>query len=64
MESAQVLKIIRSRINGSTQRQVAQDLGVSTAYLSDVLAGKRNPGKKILDALGLKQRIVYSKEEA
>ncbi len=63
MESTQVLKIIRSRINGSTQRQVAHDLGVSTAYLSDVLAGKRNPGPKILQGLGLQQRIVYRKND-
>jgi hypothetical protein len=36
-------------------------MGVSEAYLSDVLAGKRNPGPAILKALGLSQRPVYSK---
>lgn len=32
---------------------------VSTAYLSDVLNGRREPGKKILDALGLEAVTFY-----
>lgn len=36
---------------------------ISTAYLSEVLKGRRDPGKKILDALGLESIVLYSKKE-
>jgi transcriptional regulator with XRE-family HTH domain len=61
MEQAQLVRLLMRRVDGSTQRQVAEDMGVSQAYLSDVLLRKRAPGPKILHALGLQQRIVYSK---
>lgn len=32
---------------------------VSTAYLSDVLNRRRDPGKKILDVLGLESVVFY-----
>ncbi len=46
-----------------TQRQVADDLGVSAQYLTDVLKGRRAPGKKILDGLGLERLIIYRKRK-
>ena len=42
-----------------TQIQLANQLGVSTQYLGDVLAGKREPGKTILDALKLERMVMY-----
>lgn len=35
-----------------TQKDVAKTLGVSQAYLCDVLAGKRGVGPRVLKALG------------
>lgn len=35
---------------------------VSTAYLSDVLNGRREPGKKILEVLGMEAITVYRKK--
>lgn len=35
----------------------AKKLGISPAYLCDLLKGKRQPGPKLLEALGLE--IVY-----
>jgi transcriptional regulator with XRE-family HTH domain len=46
-----------------TQRQVADDLGVSAQYLTDVLKDRRAPGKKILDGLGLERLIIYRKRK-
>ena len=63
MEHAQVLKLLERMIALSTQRKVASELGVSEAYLSDVRKGKRNPGDKLLKALGLESRTVYSKTQ-
>ena len=37
-----------------SQKALAQKLGVSEAYLSDVLGG-RPPGRKLLDPLGLER---------
>lgn len=41
-----------------SQDAFAQQHSISTAYISDVLRNRREPGKKILDALGL-DRVVY-----
>lgn len=42
-----------------SQRAAAGQLGVSQAYLSDVLAGRRAPGPAILKALGLERETNY-----
>lgn len=42
-----------------TQRDVAKTLGVSTAYLSQFLAGQREVGPKILKALGYEIAPLY-----
>ena len=39
----------------------AKQLGISPGYLSDLLKGHRQPGNKVLKALGL--RIVYLPED-
>lgn len=43
---------------GNQARWCAEN-GVSTAYLSDVLNGRREPGKKILAVLGLEAVTLY-----
>lgn len=43
------------------QKSVAEQLGVSTTYLSEVLRGTKLPGPKILKALGLRRVEVYEK---
>lgn len=42
-----------------TRRALAKHLGVSDQYLSDVLTGKREPGSKLLGALGFRKIISY-----
>ena len=49
---------LRAETLGS-QKELADGIGISAQYLSDVLLGKRMPGKKILDWLGLQAEIVY-----
>jgi DNA-binding transcriptional regulator YdaS (Cro superfamily) len=44
-----------------SQAAAAAELGISTAYLSDVKNGRRAPGDKLLAALGLKRSIQYEK---
>lgn len=42
-----------------SQKAYAQAHKISEQYLSDVLNGRREPGQKILDALGIERVVVY-----
>ncbi len=44
-----------------SQTVAAKRLGVSGAYLSDVKNGRREPGEKLLTALGLRRVINYER---
>lgn len=43
-----------------TKIEAAQELGISAAFLHDILKGNRGIPAKVLDALGLKQIVVKS----
>lgn len=36
---------------------------ISRGYLGDVLTGRREPGQKILDALGLERVVTYRRKK-
>lgn len=55
----EVLEILRKRQGEGTQNELADDLGVSSAYLSDVFLGRRDVGVKILEALGMYREWSY-----
>lgn len=56
-ELLQVLwQVVRTH---GTQRQAARAFGISDAYLGDVLHGKREPGGKLLAALGYQRDVRY-----
>ncbi len=42
-----------------SQLSVARELGVSAAYLNDILQGRRAAGPKVLKKLGLKRVTRY-----
>lgn len=42
-----------------SQKQAAERWGVSEAYLSDVIRGRREPGELILNALHYKRVVSY-----
>ena len=44
------------------QQAAATKLGVSPSYLSDVLSGRKEPGKKILEPLGLVRVVSYMEQ--
>lgn len=46
-------------INAGTQRKLANELGISQVYLSDILKGRRTIGKSVLDKLKIKKIINY-----
>lgn len=55
------LELLKTRLKGRTQKALADELGVSPAYLSDILRGKRDPGPQVLGALGLERVVAYQK---
>ena len=56
MTREQIVEQLRKLcIQHKSQKAVATFLGISDPYLSDILAGKRAPGPKVLKALGLRR---------
>lgn len=45
-----------------SQKDYAQKVGVSEQYLSDVINGKRRPGKKLLVGMGWERITLYGPE--
>lgn len=42
-----------------SQKAFAERHDISEQYLCDVLKGRREPGKKILDAVGFQRVVIY-----
>lgn len=40
-----------------SQRNLAKKLGVSPMFICDIIKGRREPGEKILKALGLQKNV-------
>lgn len=57
-----VVELLFSMVKVCSQKEVAEELGVSAQYLNDVLLERRKPGKSILVPLGLEQVALYLPE--
>ena len=53
---------LRRLIESASQVDVAKQLGISPQYLSDVLNNRRQPGKAVLDGLGLERVLTYRRK--
>ena len=53
------MRMLKKMQGDRTAGELATDLGISGAYLSDVRAGKRNPGPKFLEKIGLSEETYY-----
>ncbi len=63
LSNAEVLQALREAVSASgSQRTYATRIGVSQAYLGDVLHGRRSPGERVLSALGLKRIVIITNE--
>ena len=56
----QVRKLLKQKQGKGTQKALADRIGVTPAYLSDIYAGNRQPSGKVLAFLKLKRDTVYS----
>lgn len=52
-------KLLGQRIAKSSLRAVARDFDIDPGYLSHLMKGEREPGPKILEALGLEKVVTY-----
>ena len=60
----EVVAMIFAKRGDRSLRQYAIELGVSAMYLSDVINGKREPGRKLLAPLGVRKiRSVFVRYE-
>lgn len=59
----QVIEILRKRQGERPARQLAEELGVTPQYLSDVFSGRREIGPSILAGLGLERETFYVEAE-
>jgi len=53
------LEIVKAR----SQRNLARQWEVSPSYITDLLRGLRDPGPKILQAMGLERVVLYQTKE-
>jgi transcriptional regulator with XRE-family HTH domain len=60
-DKGDVVLQLRDKLEGRTQADLAEEMSVTPQYLSDVLSGRRDPGPKILEYLGLK--VGYVRDE-
>lgn len=44
----------------TNQKEAAKTLGISPQYLNDILRYRREPGLKVLSALGLRKIVLYT----
>ena len=58
MTAEQFTDYLRKQCNGN-QSGFARYLNVSPAYISDILRGTREPGPKVLKAMGFVRVVTY-----
>lgn len=64
MTADEVRALLRKRLKTMKQAALAKTLDISAAYLSDILSGAREPGDKVLKALGLRRETSYVEGKA
>lgn len=60
-----ILELIKTEVErAGSQVALAVSIGITPAYLSDILNGNRNPSTKLLRHLGYKRVMMYRKRSA
>jgi transcriptional regulator with XRE-family HTH domain len=53
-----VVEMLRARQGNGTLTALAEEIGVTKAYISDIYKGRRNPGPTILSFLGIVAEVT------
>jgi transcriptional regulator with XRE-family HTH domain len=51
------IRELEARKAGRSLRAIAQEIGVTAPYIHDILRGRRDPGPKVLEYLGLEKTV-------
>jgi transcriptional regulator with XRE-family HTH domain len=62
LKQPHIVQMLREKMGNMTQRDFAEQIGVSQAYLGDVLKGRRDPGPSILQFLGIEKAYVQASD--
>lgn len=60
---AHVRERLHARCKGVTQKSIADELGISAAHLSDILAGKRGISEDVAAKLGYERRVIFVRQK-
>lgn len=63
MTQQEFVEHLRHQAEVYGQRRYAALLGVSPAYINNVLNGSREPGRKILEGAGFERVISYRRKD-
>lgn len=56
-----VRAVVDNLLATRTQKQLAEELGVSSGYLNDYIHFRREPGAKLLEGLGIRKVVLYER---
>ena len=62
MQVSHVRRLLERLVGSGSKTAAAERLGVSDQYLGDIIRGKRAPGRKVLQALGLERVVTYRRK--
>lgn len=63
MNKDDVIDMLKKKQGEMTQKEFAAEIDCSLSYLIDLYAGRRDPGPKILDFLGIERQRVVTYEK-
>ena len=55
----QIPDLLKERQGDRTQKELAEELGISPQYLGDLLQGKRMPGKALRSKIVIEKRVIF-----
>jgi len=58
---SELVQELRDRSRLSTQKAVAEELGIHPTFLSDVLKGKRDISANLAERMGFQREVVFRK---
>lgn len=65
MNKAEFMEYLQQLVTeAGSQKDLANRLKISTPYLNDILNGRRDPSKKILNALGFEEVVTYQPKQS
>lgn len=59
MDTTIIKRLLEAVHECGSREKAASKLGISLSYLGELLRGTRQPGPKVLSALGLRKETIY-----